>query len=183
MASSKTASFWLTETTELTAVDTRVQSTLDLGAYVSVGAGLAIAIEEVDMIIQVENTSTGYFNNSLPGGATGNTQWGIQLTDLNPGTLFVRADDNSLIASGVVYLDDTNSIVSIGPDLFPDVFGKLDQARYVVNDQLYTVAAFNGSALAADRSYWVTVRIKCRIVKLSSKDWMAIAIQSTASDN
>jgi len=80
-------------------------------------------------------------------------------------------------------MDDTNSIVSVGPDLFPDVFGKIDQSRYVVNDQLYTVAAFNGSALAANRSYWVTVRIKCRIVKLSSKDWMAIAIQSTASDN
>jgi hypothetical protein len=27
-----------------------------------------------------------------------------------------------------------------------------------------------------------TVRIRARVVKLSSKDWMAIAIQSTASD-
>jgi len=183
MATSKTASFWLTESTELTALDTLVQSTIDLGAYVSVGAGLAVAIEQVDVIIQAEDTSAGTFSNSLPGAASGNTQWGIQLTDLNPGTAFVRADDNTLIASGVVYLDDTNSIVSIGPDLFPDTFGKLDQSRFVVNDQLYTVAAFNGSALAANRSYWITTRIKCRIVKLSSADWVAIAVQSTASDN
>jgi len=80
-------------------------------------------------------------------------------------------------------MDDTNSIVSIGPDLFPDIFGKLDESRMVVNDSLYVTAGFSGSALAADRSYWLTCRCKCRIVKLSTKDWMAIAIQSTASDN
>jgi len=45
------------------------------------------------------------------------------------------------------------------------------------------VASFTGSALAPNRSYWVTARIKARIVKLSQKDWMSIAIQSTASDN
>jgi len=183
MATSKTGSFWLTESVELTAVDVGVQGTLDLGAYVDVGDAQAIAIEAVDLIIQAEDTTLGTFSNSLPGAATGNTQWGFQLTDLNKGTAYVRADDNTLVASGVVYLDDTNSIVSQGPDLFPDIFGKLDEARMVVNDSLFLVASFTGSALAPNRSYWVTARIKARIVKLSQKDWMSIAIQSTASDN
>ena len=183
MATSKTGSFWLTESVELTTLATAVQGTLDLGAYVDVGDAQAIAIEQVDLIIQAEDTSTGAFTNALPGAATGNTQWGFQLTDLNQNALYVRADDNTLVASGVVYLDDTNSIVSQGPDLFPDIFGKLDEARMVVNDSLFLVASFTGSALAANRSYWVTARIKARIVKLSQKDWVSIAIQSTASDN
>jgi len=183
MARSKTGSFWLTESVELTALGVLVQQDIDLGAYVDVGDQQAISIEEVNFIIQSQNTSTGAYSNSLPGAATGNTQWGAQLSDLNPGTTLLRADDNSLIASGVVYMDDTNSVVSIGPDLFPDIFGKLDESRMVVNDSLYVTAGFSGSALAADRSYWVTVRVKCRIVKLSTKDWMSIAIQSTASDN
>jgi hypothetical protein len=51
----------------------------------------------------------------------------------------------------------------------------------VVNDTLYLVGGIDGQA-AADELY-MTARIRCRVVKLSSKDWMAIAIQSTASDN
>jgi len=183
MARSKTGSFWLTESTELTVVDVLAQSTMDLGAYVDVGDQQALAIEEVDFIIQARDTVNNTFSNSLPGAATGNTQWGIQLADLNPATAFMRADDHSLIASGVVYMDDGNSVVSIGPDLFPDSFGKLDESRMVVNDSLFVVAAFTGAALAANRSYIITTRIKCRIVKLGTKDWMAIAIQSTAADN
>jgi len=37
--------------------------------------------------------------------------------------------------------------------------------------------------LDANHTLQTTVRIRARIVKLSTKDWMAIAIQSTASDN
>jgi len=162
---------------------TPTQSTLDLGAYVDVGDQQAISVESVDFIIQARNTADNTFSNSLTGAATGNTQWTMQLMDLNPGSLFQRADDNTLVASGATYLDDTNSVISIGPDMYPDNFGKLDESRMVVNDSLFLLADFHGSALAPNRSYVVTVRIKCRIVKLSTKDWMAIAIQSTASDN
>ena len=183
MAKSKTGSFWLTESLELTAVDTYYQGTLDLGAYVDVGDQQAIAIEEVDFIVQVRNTDNDTYQNSLSGALVGNAGIGTQLMDLNPATTMVPADDNSLIASGVVYYNDTDFIASVGPDLFPDTFGKLDQSRMVVNDSLYMVSIFHGAALAADRSLVVTARIKARIVKLSTKDWMAIAIQSTAADN
>ena len=78
--------------------------------------------------------------------------------------------------------DDTNFIESSAADFYPDNFGKLDESRMVVNDSLYLVAAVN-TTLAANHEVRITARIKCRIVKLSTKDWMAIAIQSTASDN
>ena len=87
-----------------------------------------------------------------------------------------------MIASGSLFFDDSNNVASLGPDLYPDTFGKLDEARMVVNDQLYFTV--DASAASAASTQWTnTVRIRCRIVKLSSKDWMAIAIQSTAADN
>ena len=52
----------------------------------------------------------------------------------------------------------------------------------VVNDSLYLVAGPDGTATNV-AALSVTARIRCRVVKLGSKDWMAIAIQSTASDN
>ena len=181
MAKSKTGSFWLTETVELpdtSASGTRIQGVLDLGAYVDVGDQQALAIESVDFILQVGNDFAGPIAQVASGGDSSLT---IQLTDLNPGSLFVRADDNSLIASAHLDIDVTSNQASVGQDFFPDNFGKLDESRMVVNDSLYVVFGNDAQTLTDDVFY--TVRIKARIVKLATKDWMAIAIQSTASDN
>jgi len=182
MATSKTGSFWLTETVQLPPAAAsgtpRYEGTIDLGAYVDVGDQQAVAIEQVDFIWQ---TSSDY--GSDPSGMMGgNGTLGAQLTDLNPGILYVRADDNNLVASGALSIDATNNIASHSSDFYPDTFGKLDQARIVVNDQLYLTVGVDGSSTGGT-FVDCTVRIKCRVVKLSTKDWMAIAIQSTASDN
>jgi hypothetical protein len=81
-------------------------------------------------------------------------------------------------------IDNTNNIVSHAADLYPDNFGptSLSEAFLVVNDTLYLVAGPDSAGIGSLDVY-VTARIKCRVAKLSSKDWMAIAIQSTASDN
>ena len=58
MATAKTGSFYLTQTTVLpagTTSGTRVQSDMDLSAYVNVPTGQAIAIDSVDFIFQVGN--------------------------------------------------------------------------------------------------------------------------------
>ena len=183
MAKSKTGSFWLTEELSLAAVDTIYQGTIDLGAYVDVGDQQALSIEQVDFITQGYDTSNDHYANSLPGTVTGNTTVDFQLSDLNPATLILGANDNSLIASGSLMWDDTNFIQSVGSDFYPDNFGKLDESRMVVNDQLYLTGICYGGPYAAGHEVRVTVRIKARIVKLSTKDWMAIAIQSTAADN
>lgn len=181
MATAKTGSFYLTETVLIpaaSAAGTRIQGTIDLGAYVNVATGQAIAIDSVDFIFQ-----SGDFGSDVKvmlaasGGIT------TQLSDLNPGTVFIRADNQSLIASGCLNIDQPNGIASHSSDLFPDNFGPtaLSEAFMVVNDTLYLVAGNDSAAAFGDLS--VTARIRARVVKLGSKDWMALALQSTASDN
>ena len=183
MATAKTGSFYLTETIVLpaaTASGTRVQGAIDLGAYVNVPTGQAVAIDSVDFIYQV----SADFGSDAASMLAGNGALTVQLTDLNPGTVFVQADDQSLIASGSVNIDQTNNISSHMTDLYPDNFGptSLSEAFMVVNDTLYLVVGNDGAAIGGSAVY-ITARIRCRVVKLSNKDWMAIAIQSTASDN
>ena len=53
MATAKTGSFYLTETVQLAAASangTRNTGTIDLGAYVNVPTGQAIAIDSVDFV-------------------------------------------------------------------------------------------------------------------------------------
>lgn len=182
MATAKTGSFYLTETITIpdTSISgTRVQGTIDLGAYVNVPTGQAVAIESVDFIWQVGADFSGSANQALAGLGCLNAQ----LSDLNPGTSFIRADDQALVASQHIDIDQPNNVTSESQDLFPDNFGpaSLSEAFMVVNDSLYLVGG-NDQSAAADNLY-CTARIRCRVVKLSTKDWMAIAIQSTASDN
>lgn len=182
MATAKTGSFYLTETITLaagTAAGTRIQGTVDLSAYVNVPTGQAIAIESVDFIYQGDAD----YGTPLNAMVTADSAISVQLTDLNPGTAFVRADNHSLVASAALNIDFTNNVGSYHSDLFPDNFGSasLSEAFMVVNDSLYLVSGPDGgniSGLVVN----VTARIRCRVVKLSSKDWMAIAIQSTAGD-
>jgi hypothetical protein len=122
------------------------------------------------------------FGGPLAQSCTADSSFTSQLTDLNPGTLLVRADDNSLIASSSLDVDFGNNQGTTTQDFFPDNFGKLEESRMVVNDSLYLTCGIDGGDVAT-AIVNITARIKCRIVKLNTKDWMAIAIQSTASDN
>ena len=183
MATSKTGSFYLTETVTLPAASAdgdRVQGTIDLGAYVNVPTGQALAIESVDFVTQ---RSAG-FDGNVEAYLTGNGSITFQVSDLNPGTAFLRADDHSLVASGSLNIDSTNNIASHSNDFYPDNYGPaaLSEAFMVVNDSLYLVGG-NDGAVVGTADLLITARIRCRVVKLSQKDWMAIAIQSTAADN
>jgi len=185
MATAKTGSFYLTETVQIAAATGpggRVQGTIDLGAYVNVPTGQAVAVESVDFVFQESGDFSGTVASMLAVGNSGSLT--VQLSDLNPGTAFVRADDQSLIASGTLNIDQVNNIATHTSDLYPDNFGptSLSEAFMVVNDSLYLVAGVDAATTGAVIDY-ITARIKCRVVKLSTKDWMAIAIQSTAADN
>ncbi len=180
MATAITGSFYLTETVTLPAAQlsgTRVQTTVDISAYVNVPTGQCIAIESVDFIHQ----TAADFGTDVGSMLTGDGAISAQLTDLNPGTAFVRADSQSLIASSGLQIDQTNNIASNQADLYPDNFGPAahSESFMVVNDTLYLTAGPDKSNVGAT-SVFVTARIRCRVVKLSTKDWMAIAIQSTA---
>jgi len=182
MATSKTSSFWLTDVVTLPVNNpsgTVQQATLDLGAYVDVGDQQALSVEAVDWIFQRGTAHSGDFQGMLAGDGAIN----CQLCDLNPGANILRADDNTIVASATLNIDQDDNIGTYTADVYPDIYGKLDQARSVVNDQLYVNVMNSGADSSAAHEVFVTVRVKARIVKLSTKDWMAIAIQSTAADN
>lgn len=183
MAKAMTGSFYLTETIQIPAgsvAGTRIQGTIDLAAYINVPTGQAVAIESVDFIYQAGSDFGGDAASLManPGSIT------CQLTDLNPGTAFVRADDQSLVASGALNIDTANNVASQGTDMYPDSWGgkSLSHAFMVVNDTLYFVAGpdLNPSGGVID---YITVRIRCQVARLSSKDWMSLALQSVASDS
>ena len=167
--------FTLTERMTINASNTAVQATIDLGSYVDVGDRQAIQVHSVDFIYQGTLPSS-----SVPlelGAAAAIT---VQVTDLNRGGL-VMADDRALVASGQLTYDPAG-IFDNTTDLYPDNFGKgSDDGRYVVNDQLYITGLTD--VLAAAAALNITVRVNASIVSLTAKDFMAIAIQSTAADN
>ena len=182
MATAKTGSFRLTETVTIpnaTASGARVTGTIDLGAYINVASGQAIAIEEVDFIVQIGADFSGPISQV----AAADCALNGQLVDLNPSTAFVRADDQSLIASHHLDVDQGNNVGTATQDFYPDNMGptNLSESYLVVNDTLYFTVGIDGAA-AADVIY-LTAIVKSRVVKLSKMDWMAIAIQSTADSN
>lgn len=184
MATAKTGSFYLTETITIpagTLTSVMTQGSIDLGAYVNVATGQAVAIESVDFVYQLGSDYAQEAESFLQ--TNGALQ--AQLSDLNPSTAMIRADNQSLVASASLNIDQANNIVSHEVDLYPDNFGPaaLSEAFLVVNDSLYLVAGPSGATTNAGAVLYVTARIKARVVKLGTKDWMAIAIQSTASDN
>ena len=177
MANKKTAPFTLTERLTLSSdtVGAVATATLDLGSYVDVGDRQGLMIHQVDYIVQ--GTLPGEFMEDTFGTTAAEVQ--VQVTDLNRGAL-VFADDRSLISSMRFLWAGTHA--DMEADVYPDNFGKgsLD-GRTVVNDALYIVG--NVDELEAGKSCNVTVRVTASIVSLSAKDFMAIAIQSTAADN
>jgi len=177
MATSKTGSFWLTEQVELTS-STPVQGTIDLGAYVDVGDQQALSVESVDYIFQ--RVSGNEYSSVLTAVGAEPFFIDVQLSDLNPGSDIISADSNQLVSSAA-FMQGADTW-AFHADQYPDIYGKLDESRMVVNDQMYLVGETNND-FSGTGDILVTVRIKCRIVRLSTKDWMAIAIQSTAADN
>jgi len=174
MASKKTSMFTLTERLTITQGTTDTFATIDLGSYVDVGDRQALQIHSVDFIYQGATPSNG-----VPGALPSTHSALVQVTDLNRGGL-VFANDRALVASAALY-ESASGDLNMESDLYPDNFGKgSDDGRFVVNDQLYITGRCTG-APASDIN--VTIRVNATIVTLGAKDFMAIAIQSTAADN
>lgn len=175
MSKKKTSTFYLTERLTITAATTPVTATIDLGAYVDVADRQCIAIEEVDFIFQGKEAKNNVTSETGPSQAVH-----AQVLDLNRGGTIQFSDDRALVASGTLQISADDVVTNAG-DMYPDVYGARDGVRLVVNDQLYLTA--ESTAIAGSGEVNVTVRIKAHVASLTAKDWMAIAIQSTAADN
>ena len=174
MATKKTAPFMLTERITLSSTG-RVQDTIDIASYVDVGDRQGLLVHNVDYIFQGTAAST-----PVATALGGTAQVNVQLLDLNRGDL-VFANDRALISSGQLTYS-ANGGFDNESDMFPDNFGKDPlEGRITVNDTLYLQAKTD--AVAANEAVNVTVVVTASIVTLSQKDFMAIAIQSTAADN
>jgi len=175
MATKKTSMFTLTERITVSAADTQTFATIDLGSYVDVGDRQALQIHSVDYVIQ--GTTAGERLFTCFGG---DADVLCQVTDLNRSGL-VFANDRALVSSMRLIFDSAGN-ASQDADLYPDNYGKgSDDGRFVVNDALYLTAS--SSALDTNKECNVIVRVNASIVTLTQKDFMAIAIQSTAADN
>jgi len=173
MATKKTSMFTLTERVTVSAAGTDTFATIDLGSYVDVGDRQALQVHSVDFIFQ-GTTADADLTSDLGNG----NEFHVQVTDLNRGGL-VFANDRALVASGSLGVDADGGRDRVA-DLYPDNYGKgSDDGRFVVNDQLYITAHTTNQIAACN----VTVRVNASIVTLGAKDFMAIAIQSTAADN
>lgn len=175
MATKKTSMFTLTERVTISTAGTDTFATIDLGSYVDVGDRQALQVHSVDFIFQGTTA-----NERIPIALGGNGVVLCQVTDLNRGQL-VFSDDRALVASAALDYLATGGLNNES-DMYPDNYGKgSEDGRYVVNDQLYITA--RSSILDTAKSVNVTVRVNASIVSLTAKDFMAIAIQSTAADN
>ncbi len=174
-----TGTFFLNQTVVLPAANGSgdfVQAEIDLASLVNAPKGQAIEIEEVDFTVQ----RSGLYTSDVKSFTAANGSIDFQLTDLNPGTKFVRGDNQSLIASGSLNIDIANSIGSYVSDLYPDSYGK-NNGFIVVNETLYLNGVSAGTAIGTNDVY-VNVRMRVRVVKLQPSDWTAIALQSVSSD-
>ena len=175
MATKKTSMFTLTERLTISAGATDTFATIDLGSYVDVGDRQALQIHSVDYIFQ-GTTGSDHVEIAL---AVDDSVL-VQVTDLNRGGL-VFADDRALVSSASLYKSAAGEL-NMEADQYPDNYGKgADDGRYVVNDQLYITGL--ATQINSTSAVNVTVRVNASIVSLTAKDFMAIAIQSTAADN
>lgn len=175
MATKKTAQFTLTERLTMGTAGSLASATLDLASYIDVASRQAISVQSVDFIVQGTTA-----DEALATTFVGDSDVQVQVMDLNrEGMVF--ANDRSLVSSMRYNFDTAGS--SYFADLYPDNYGPNGSSvgRIVVNDTLYIEGIT--SVLAANKACNVTVRVNCTVVSLSAKDFMAIAIQSTAADN
>jgi hypothetical protein len=162
----------------ISAAATETFATIDLGSYVDVGDRQALQVHSIDYVFQGTTASNG-ITTSL----NADNSCLVQVTDLNRGGL-VFSDDRALISSAALYKAAAAAGLHEEADMYPDNYGRgSEDGRYVVNDQLYITGLVTTGGLAANESVNVTVRVNASIVSLTAKDFMAIAIQSTAADN
>jgi len=173
----KTSEFVLTERVEVSTSGTAVNGTIDLGAYIDVGDSQGVMIKQVDFIWQGV-TSAGAAQ-ALPLALTSNGVGQVQLFDLNRGGTEQFADDNALVASGQLSYGHDEGVTNRDSDMYPDRFGR-PGGRVVINDNLYLTCNWTG-AIASNEKVSCTVLVTCVIQKLSKKDFMALAISSSAS--
>ena len=166
MAKAKTGSFFIRRTVNVDST-TADAVTIDTSAYVDPGDRQGVMIESVNFIFYDSGSN-------LPLTPSGQETVACQLLT-GAYTTMQAYDEEDLIASGALYFSGTG-IVSNETDLFPDVLGSGD-GYIVVDDQLSLI----GEATSGFVNARCAVLIKAKVVQLTNKDYMALAMQTVAN--
>jgi len=167
MARIKTSSFYIgVEVNDI--LTTGTSTTLDISQYVNAPTGQAVLVEEVQFSWYSEGTNLPLIHSS-------DMQLTAQLKDSTSGEL-VSPISEDLVSQSMYIIDGAAGVYS-EDDVMPDVMGyAAGEGRLVISSNLQLTAqgsiALNNASVAA--------RIRCRIVSLDQKDWMALALQSVA---
>ena len=140
---------------------------VDLSAYVDPGDNQGVEILAVDFL---------WYNKStyLPMDSTTNFEAAVQVKDNTEGALITPESIHLIASAG--YSQSASNVYRTGTDVFPDILP--GEGRVVVNDALEIVSD-NSNSIG---NFACCVRITMRIVKLTKRDWMQIALQ-TVADN
>jgi hypothetical protein len=177
MAKAKTAVFTITDGAILNNAGSGGASTatLDIGHMIDVAESQALEIMSVDFLFENALTQAGSYSADIGASFGADSTVGVQLTDINPGTALVSQADRSLIASTQLHYGHGDNIVTNVSDFNPDSFP--GDGRYVVNDTLY-LTADPSSTIVANNALQCNVRIRAKVVKLSKRDWVGLALQT-----
>ena len=182
MAKALTGTFTISATVQLTnagGASNYETAVIPIGSLIDVGDAQALEIESVDYVYLNEVVASGLIEPVHPAAPfNADNGFGCQLTDRNTGT-WIDAADNNLISSSSVWVIATGTY-GTGADFFPDDFQKTN-GRFVVNDEVYATA-FTATAPTAANILNVTVRIRAKVVKLSTRDWMAISLETVQNE-
>ena len=166
MAKAKTATFFIRRSLDIgtTAANTL---TIDTSAYVDPADRQGIMIEEVDFI---------FYNNAgrRPFNAT-SRQAAVQLLSGAYSDLADYANEDLIASGGLVF--DSQGGQHNASDLYPDALAT-PGGRIVVDDQMTLVGSTAPTNIS---NFQVAVLIKAKVVTLSNKDYMALALQTVAN--
>lgn len=177
MAKAKTSTFTITESIQLSA--STGYASIPIGSLIDVGDAQALEIEAVDYSFMTYDTTNDVYRPLSQGlNITANSDIGVQLTDRNT-TEAIDPADNNLISQAQL-LREANGGLYEAADMYPDDF-KNDTGRFVVNDELY-LRVFGNISYQAGYELVVAVRVRAKVVKLSTRDWMAISLETVQNE-
>lgn len=165
MAKAKTAVFFIRRSVDLSA-GAPVALTIDTSAYVDPADRQGLMIEEVDYVFYDNSTN-------LPIQTT-NKKIAVQLLSGDYTALQAYDEEDLVSSAGLVF--DGQSGASQATDIYPDALAT-PGGRIVVDDSMTLV----GDASAAITNLSAAVLIKAKVVTLSNKDYMALALQTVAN--
>ena len=165
MAKAKTAPFYIRRTVDV--ADSVQVTNIDTSAYVDPADRQGLQIESVDFVFY--NSST-----NLPFASSSDRELAVQL--LTGGYTTLQAyDEEDMVASAGLVVDGAAGMYRT-TDLYPDVLGTQD-GRIVVDDNLSLIGLSDGGGTLCR----CAIIIKARVVTLSNKDYMALALQTVSN--